>query len=46
MLLGEQVVPLAKRLMTSQPVDMMWWRHETQPHVFGQLRSAGDDRTS
>ena len=37
MLLGEQVVPLAKRLMTAHPVNAAWWRHEAHPHVFGRL---------
>jgi XapX domain-containing protein len=46
MLLGEQVVPLAKRLMTSQSVDMMWWRHEAQPHVFGKLPTGRSARLS
>jgi XapX domain-containing protein len=37
MLLGEQVVPVSKRLMGSQPINIAWWRHEAHPHVFGKL---------
>jgi XapX domain-containing protein len=36
-LLGEQAVPLAKRLVTSQPVTISWLREECQPHLFGRL---------
>jgi XapX domain-containing protein len=36
-LLGEQAVPLAKRLVASQPVTTSWLREECQPHVFGRL---------
>jgi XapX domain-containing protein len=36
-LLGEQAVPLAQRLITSQRVTISWLRDECQPHVFGKL---------
>jgi XapX domain-containing protein len=36
-LLGEQAVPLAKRLMTSQPVTISWLREACEPHVLGKL---------
>jgi XapX domain-containing protein len=36
-LLGEQAVQLAKRLVASQPVTASWLREECQPHVFGRL---------
>jgi XapX domain-containing protein len=36
-LIGEQAVPLAKRVMSSQPVTMSWLREECEPHVFGKL---------
>jgi XapX domain-containing protein len=37
MLLGEQVVPLAKRLVSSQPVTASWLKQECAPHVLGTL---------
>ena len=36
-LLGEQVVPLAKRLVSSEPVSAAWAREQCVPHIFGQL---------
>ncbi|MEJ0091953.1 MAG: DUF1427 family protein [Methylocella sp.] len=36
-LLGEQAVPLAKRLIASQPVTISWLREECEPHVLGKL---------
>ena len=36
-LLGEQLVPLAKRLVSSEPVSAAWAREECVPHIFGQL---------
>jgi XapX domain-containing protein len=36
-LLGEQVVPLAKRLVSSEPVSTTWVREQCVPHIFGQL---------
>jgi XapX domain-containing protein len=36
-LLGEQVVPLAKRLVSSQPVSVGWVKEECAPHVLGSL---------
>jgi XapX domain-containing protein len=36
-LLGEQLVPLAKRLVSSEPVSTVWVRKQCVPHVFGQL---------
>jgi XapX domain-containing protein len=36
-LLGEQAVPLGKRLMTSQPITLSWLREECEPHVLGKL---------
>ncbi len=40
MLAGEQVVPLAKRLMSGQPVTVGWIQAECVPHVFGELPAA------
>ena len=36
-LIGEQAVPLTKRVMSSQPVTMSWLKEECEPHVLGKL---------
>ena len=36
-LLGEQLVPLAKRLVSNAPISSTWVREQCVPHVFGQL---------
>jgi xanthosine utilization system XapX-like protein len=36
-LLGEQVVPIAKRLSASEPVHLAWIRSPCVPHIFGEL---------
>jgi len=36
-LVGEQIVPLAKRLVSSGSVSAAWVREQCVPHVFGQL---------
>jgi XapX domain-containing protein len=36
-LLGEQVVPLTKRLLAGHRVDVSWVRSDCAPHVFGEL---------
>jgi XapX domain-containing protein len=36
-LIGEQLVPLAKRLVSSEPVSTGWVREQCVPHIFGQL---------
>ena len=36
-LLGEQIVPLAKRLLSSEPVTAAWAREHCGAHVFGEL---------
>jgi XapX domain-containing protein len=36
-LVGEQLVPLAKRVVSSQPVSSAWVREQCVPHMFGQL---------
>lgn len=40
MLAGEQVVPLAKRLLSGEPVTVGWVKQECVPHVFGELPTA------
>jgi XapX domain-containing protein len=36
-LAGEQVVPIAKRLWSGEPVTMGWVKEECTPHIFGSL---------
>ena len=36
-LLGEQLVPLAKRVASSEPVSTSWVREQCVPPIFGQL---------
>jgi len=36
-LAGEQVVPLAKRLLSSEPISVGWLKRECAPHVLGTL---------
>jgi XapX domain-containing protein len=39
-LLGEQLVPLTKRLLAGHRVDVSWVKSECVPHVFGELPTA------
>ena len=41
-LLGEQIVPLAKRLLSSEPISAAWVREQCGNHVFGELPGAPD----
>jgi XapX domain-containing protein len=41
-LLGEQAVPLAKRLLARETVTVGWVRSQCSDHVFGALPSAAD----
>jgi XapX domain-containing protein len=47
-LVGEQIVPITKRLMAKEPVNVGWVKTQCVPHIFGQLpsrvmsRNAGD----
>jgi XapX domain-containing protein len=36
-LLGEQAVPLVKRMISPEPVSVGWLKQECAPHVFGAL---------
>lgn len=36
-LLGEQVVPMTKRLIYGQPIHLGWVKSESFPHVFGHM---------
>jgi XapX domain-containing protein len=37
MLIGEQLVPAAKRIMTGLPITTEWMKTDCAPHVLGQL---------
>jgi len=37
MLGGEQLVPIAKRLVSGAPLTIGWIRHECTPPIFGEL---------
>jgi len=39
-LLGEQVVPMAKRLIAGHPIHLGWVKSESIPHVFGHMPKA------
>jgi XapX domain-containing protein len=39
-LLGEQVVPMAKRWAAGHPVHLGWLKSESVPHVFGEMPKA------
>lgn len=44
-LVGEQIVPLAKRLLSGAPVTVSWAQSHCVPHVFGELpRTAPEAR--
>ena len=40
-LVGEQVVPLAKRLYFREPVTAAWAKQQCVPHIFGRLPGTG-----
>lgn len=40
-LAGEQVLPLAKRLLSSEPISASWLKRECAPHVLGSLPVGG-----
>lgn len=46
-LVGEQIVPLAKTLWNREPTSQSWLQHHVKPHVFGQMPKGGqpNDRT-
>ncbi|HKS32145.1 MAG TPA: XapX domain-containing protein [Enterobacteriaceae bacterium] len=43
MLVGEQLIPLAKRLMKREPVTMAWFRHECVPKISGTPPPSDDN---
>jgi len=42
-LLGEQIVPLAKRLLGPEPLTAAWVRSQCGGHVFGELPAAANE---
>jgi len=43
-LAGEQVVPLAKRLISGQSISAAWVKSDCVPHVFGPLPGRAPDQ--
>lgn len=44
MLVGEQVIPLGKRVISRQPVTLAWFRHECVPKISGTPPPSGEKR--
>ncbi|WP_318367603.1 XapX domain-containing protein [Enterobacter sp.] len=42
MLIGEQIIPLCKRLIRRQPVTLAWFRHECVPKISGTPPPPGE----
>ena len=42
MLVGEQLIPLGKRIIRRQPVTLAWFRHECVPKISGTPPPGGD----
>lgn len=42
MLLGEQAVPLAKRMIAGEPISVSWLSKRCVPHVFGALPTGSE----
>ncbi|MCY1235614.1 XapX domain-containing protein [Sinorhizobium sp. GL28] len=38
-LIGEQSVPLVKRALSGEPVNLSWFNLQCMPHMFGHLPS-------
>lgn len=36
-LIGEQSVPLARRVLSGEPINLSWFNRQCMPHVFGHL---------
>jgi len=43
-LLGEQIVPLAKRLLGPEPLTAAWVSSQCGEHVFGELPAAAKEK--
>ncbi|SON53998.1 XapX domain protein [Hartmannibacter diazotrophicus] len=44
-LIGEQAVPLAKRLFEGEQISVSWFSSRCLPHVFGELPTGSDPAT-
>ncbi|MDQ8020789.1 MAG: DUF1427 family protein [Moraxellaceae bacterium] len=44
-LLGEQAVPLVKRVMSPEPLNISWLKRECAPSIFGNLPVGESART-
>lgn len=40
MLVGEQIIPIARRLFSREPLTLAWFRHECVPKISGTPPSA------
>lgn len=45
-LAGEQIVPVAKRLLSGEPITAAWTRRECAPHIFGVLPGRTSSKAS
>lgn len=47
-LVGEQILPLAKSLWSQEPAAQSWLHDHVKPHVFGHMPKGGEptDRTN
>lgn len=41
-LIGEQAVPITKRLFSGQPLTVSWLKSDCVPHIFGTLPGKSD----
>lgn len=44
MLVGEQLIPVCRRLMQRQPVTLAWFRHECVPKISGTPPPEGESK--
>jgi XapX domain-containing protein len=43
MLVGEQLIPIGRRLLRREPVSLAWFRHECVPKISGTPPPDGKD---
>ncbi|MCZ4093754.1 XapX domain-containing protein [Sinorhizobium psoraleae] len=43
-LIGEQAVPVVKRLISGNPVNVSWFNSRCVPHLFGELPTGVDHK--
>ncbi|MEQ4532013.1 MAG: XapX domain-containing protein [Mixta sp.] len=44
MLVGEQLIPLCRRLIQRQPITLAWFRHECVPKISGTPPPEGEHK--